>query len=103
MDAPGDSAKKHHPQRMCIGCRQSRDRWDLIRLVCTADGRVEVDPTHKRNSRGAYLCPVPACWHTALKRRSIERALRLDKVHPDDKRILTQIAQNLEEATVNME
>jgi hypothetical protein len=36
-----------------------------------------------------------------MKRRSLERALRLDALHPDDRAALMQFAQSLEGATVN--
>lgn len=87
---------KHAPQRMCIACRRTDAKRGLVRLVRTADGRVEVDQTGKQRGRGAYLCHDPACWRLALKRRSLERALRLEHVLPDDRATLEQFAQHLE-------
>ncbi len=89
--------RKHIPQRICIACRRSDTKRRLIRLVRTEDGRVEVDQTGKRRGRGAYLCHAPACWEAALKRRSLERALRLETLHPADRAALEQFAQHLEE------
>jgi predicted RNA-binding protein YlxR (DUF448 family) len=64
-------------------------------LVRDADGRVTVDPTGKRAGRGAYLCHDPACWEQALKRRGLERALRIEVIQPEDRVALEQIAQKL--------
>ncbi|MBE7530324.1 MAG: YlxR family protein [Chloroflexi bacterium] len=53
---------RHTPQRTCVMCRQKYDKRRLTRLVHTADAGVVVDPTGKRNGRGAYLCDQPTCW-----------------------------------------
>ena len=38
---------------------------------------VEFDPTGKAAGRGAYLCGQPACLDMAVRRRSIQRALKV--------------------------
>jgi predicted RNA-binding protein YlxR (DUF448 family) len=38
---------------------------------------VEVDPTGRRAGRGVYLCKALACWKSALKKKSIERSLKI--------------------------
>ncbi len=45
------------PQRMCVGCREMKNKRDLIRVVRTPEGNIEIDPTGKKSGRGAYLCP----------------------------------------------
>jgi uncharacterized protein len=37
-----------------------------------------VDPTGKRNGRGAYLHADPACWDAALKRKTLQHALKTE-------------------------
>jgi predicted RNA-binding protein YlxR (DUF448 family) len=86
---------KHIPVRMCVACRRTDAKRGLFRLVRDADGRVAVDPTGKRAGRGAYLCHDPACWEQALKRRGLERALRIEAIQPDDRVALEQVAQKL--------
>ncbi len=66
---------RHIPQRTCIGCRTTSSKWDLIRVVRTADG-VRVDPTRRLPGRGAYVHARRACWEAAFKRRAFARALR---------------------------
>jgi predicted RNA-binding protein YlxR (DUF448 family) len=53
----------------------------MMRVVRTPDNTVEIDPSGKRAGRGAYICQQRSCWETALKRRSLEHALKttLDK------------------------
>jgi len=67
---------KHVPERSCIACRRKRAKWELVRIVRTADGEVEIDPRGKKAGRGAYLCRLQECWQEGLKRKRVERALR---------------------------
>ena len=70
--------RKHVPQRTCIGCRQTKAKREMIRLVRTPDGQLVIDEAEKRNGRGAYLCRQKMCWERALKGEQIGRALRMD-------------------------
>ena len=45
-----------------MACREKYDKRRLTRIVRTVDEGVVVDPTGKRNGRGAYLCDQLACW-----------------------------------------
>jgi hypothetical protein len=54
-----------------------------------------IDLRGKRDGRGAYLCPHPACWEKALKRHSLERALRLTHLHPEDAHTVRQMSAQL--------
>lgn len=86
---------RHVPQRTCVACRRTDAKRGLLRLVRDADGRVALDPSGKRNGRGAYLCHSPACWEQALKRKGLERALRVEALHPDDRAALELFAAGL--------
>ncbi len=68
---------KHVPQRTCFVCREKRDKRQLTRLVRTPEGAVLVDPTGKKNGRGAYLCDQIACWDKVLENgRLLNQALK---------------------------
>lgn len=86
---------RHVPQRTCIACRKVDAKRGLIRLVRLPDGRVAIDPTGKRAGRGAYLCAERSCWEAALKRKAIERALKIERLHDDDRAMLEAHAQTL--------
>jgi hypothetical protein len=45
-----------------VVCRQKFDKRRLTRIVHNTEAGVSVDPTGKRNGRGAYLCDQPTCW-----------------------------------------
>jgi predicted RNA-binding protein YlxR (DUF448 family) len=52
------------------------DKRALSRVVNTPEEGVVIDPTGKRNGRGAYLCDDPLCWERALTSDSLAKALR---------------------------
>lgn len=89
---------KHVPQRTCVACRRADAKRGLIRLVRTPAGRAEVDPTGKRHGRGAYLCHDLACWDLALKRRALDRALRIESLAEDNRQELLLYIRGLAEA-----
>ena len=68
---------KKIPQRTCIGCMQSKNKNELLRIVKQNDGKIFVDKTGKANGRGAYICPSMACLNAAIKNRGIERSLNV--------------------------
>lgn len=70
------------PMRMCLGCQEMKPKKELIRIVRTPEGTVELDSTGKRNGRGAYLCPRIECLKTAAKAHRIQKALGV-AVAPD--------------------
>lgn len=63
------------PQRMCVGCREMKNKRDLLRVVRTPEGNIEVDPTGKKSGRGAYLCPDAECLSQAVKGKRLQKAL----------------------------
>ena len=66
------------PQRTCVACRSKDAKRSYVRLVRTAEQSVVVDPTGKRNGRGAYLCRQRSCWQRALDGNALERALKIE-------------------------
>jgi uncharacterized protein len=85
---------RHIPQRTCIVTRQTGDKRGLIRIVRTPEGRVEVDPTGKKNGRGAYLTADRAIWERALAGNILGRALKVE-INPEDIATLRAYAETL--------
>ena len=50
---------------------------ELIRVIKTVEGNVELDSTGKKNGRGAYICPCMDCLKKARKSKGIERSLKI--------------------------
>ena len=68
-------AIKKVPMRTCLGCRESKPKRELIRVVRTPEGAVEIDPKGKKSGRGAYICPDMECLDKAVGRKQLERSL----------------------------
>lgn len=68
--------QKHVPQRTCVACRQVSGKRQMVRIVRTVAGSVQVDETGKKAGRGAYLCRLKGCWDQALKNKQLEHALK---------------------------
>jgi predicted RNA-binding protein YlxR (DUF448 family) len=85
---------RHIPQRTCIVTRQTGDKRGLIRIVRTPEGRVEVDPTGKKNGRGAYLTADRAIWERALTGNILSRALKVE-INTEDIATLRAYAETL--------
>ena len=62
------------PMRTCIGCREQKQKRDLIRVVKNKDGEISIDKTGKANGRGAYLCNDKNCLEKAIKSKALNRA-----------------------------
>lgn len=65
---------KKTPQRMCVACKEMKDKRDLIRIVRTPEGKFCFDYTGKMNGRGAYVCNDAACVEKCLKKKLLNRA-----------------------------
>jgi len=66
------------PMRMCVGCREMKEKKSLIRVVRSPEGEVSLDPVGKKPGRGAYVCREGECLARALKQRQLERQLQTD-------------------------
>ena len=67
--------QKKIPQRQCMGCRERKPKWEMLRVVRGTDGAVSLDFSGKVNGRGAYVCPDAECLKKAQKSRALERCL----------------------------
>lgn len=65
------------PMRMCVGCREMKEKRELIRIVRTPEGETLIDPTGKKSGRGAYVCRSPECLKRAIRQKQLERQLEV--------------------------
>ena len=61
------------PMRTCIGCRQSKEKKELIRIVKDKEGNISIDEIGKSNGRGAYICENMECLEKAIKGKKLEK------------------------------
>jgi len=79
------------PQRTCVACRSTTAKRQLVRIVRTPQGSVELDATGKKAGRGAYLCHETACWELGVSKGKLEHALKT-KLSPRDREALLAYA-----------
>lgn len=59
----------------------------MIRVVRNPEGEVELDPTGKKNGRGAYICGKLEGFEKAKKSKAFDRALKVS-LTPEDYSLL---------------
>lgn len=75
------------PIRTCVGCRARRPQDELIRIVASPGGTLEVDAhRHRSPGRGAYLCRRRSCIDRALDSGALGRSLRYGHAPPSSLR-----------------
>ena len=65
------------PMRQCTGCKEMKNKKEMIRVLKTAEGEITLDATGKKNGRGAYLCRSMDCLEKAVKNKGLERSLKV--------------------------
>jgi len=81
------------PMRKCIGCGESKSKFDLVRIVKNKENEIFVDDTGKANGRGAYICKDPDCLNKAIKTHALNKAFGMnisDSVYEDLKSSLIE-------------
>lgn len=63
--------------RMCMACRERKDKKEMLRVVKNGDG-VHLDFTGKADGRGAYLCNSEECLKKLLRYKLVNKAFSCD-------------------------
>jgi len=63
--------------RQCVGCGEMKMKKELIRVIKTPEDEIVLDATGRKNGRGAYVCASMECLKTAMKRKGLERSLKV--------------------------
>ena len=84
--------QKKIPQRQCMGCRERKEKREMIRVVRSPEGEISLDFRGKAPGRGAYICPKMDCLKRAIKAKSLERSL--ETAIPDE--IYARLEQEME-------
>lgn len=66
------------PERRCLGCNTSYPKSELIRVVRTPEGEIELDLTGRKNGRGAYICKKAECFRSARKKNRFSVNLNVE-------------------------
>ena len=68
---------KKETLRMCIACREMKDKKDLLRIVKNKEGKIFVDLTGKANGRGAYICKDLNCLQKLKKQKILNKTFKM--------------------------
>lgn len=68
---------KNIPQRTCVGCKEKKNKNELLRIVYNKEGEVDVDKNGKKEGRGAYICKQNECLEKAIKNKGLERSFKV--------------------------
>ncbi|MCA9379170.1 YlxR family protein [Candidatus Dojkabacteria bacterium] len=95
---------KHQPIRTCIATGVKKPKNELVRLVRLQDEKtgkelVKVDPKGKLRGRGASLDATLEAFDLALKKKAIERALKLERklTPPETEQLRTDFQEVIDE------
>ncbi|MDO4594871.1 MAG: YlxR family protein [Tissierellia bacterium] len=69
---------KKIPTRKCIICNELKPKKDLIRIVKNKEKGIMLDPTGKKNGRGAYICNSKECIEKAKKSHKLNKILKCE-------------------------
>ena len=64
---------KKIPQRMCVVTHLKCDKNNLLRIVKTPEGNIEIDLSGKKNGKGAYITKDLEVLETAKNKKILER------------------------------
>lgn len=68
---------KKIPQRTCMGCGLKKDKTELIRIVKSSQGDINIDKTGKQNGRGAYICNNIGCLEKVIKSKKLDKVFEM--------------------------
>ena len=80
------------PMRMCVGCREMKEKRSLMRIVKSPEGVISFDRMGKAPGRGAYVCRSKECLDRAVRQRQLERALET-KI---DEQVFAQLMEEID-------
>ena len=63
-------------QRMCVCCREMKDKKELLRIVKDKENNIFIDTTGKKNGRGAYICSNVECLKKLKKQKVLNKVFK---------------------------
>lgn len=64
--------------RKCVILNEMKPKKEMVRIVRSKEGEVSIDPTGKKNGRGAYVSIDPSIIEDGRKKDALGRALNAD-------------------------
>lgn len=70
--------KRKIPLRKCVVMNEMKPKEEMIRIVRNKEGEVFVDPSGKKNGRGAYLSKDISVIEKAEKMRTLNQLFKVE-------------------------
>ena len=70
-------SEKKVPLRMCMACRERKNKREMLRIVKNESG-IHLDFSGKAEGRGAYLCDSEACLKKLLRYKLVNKTFSCD-------------------------
>ena len=67
--------KRKIPMRKCVVSGEMKPKKEMVRIVRNKEGEVSIDPSGKKNGRGAYVSLDTELVKKAKKKKSLDQAL----------------------------
>lgn len=67
--------KRKIPMRKCVVSGEMKPKKEMVRIVKSKEGDVSIDPTGKKNGRGAYISLETELVEKARERKLFNQAL----------------------------
>lgn len=65
--------QKKIPLRMCIACRELKEKREMLRVVKNGEGKIFLDFSSKAAGRGAYICDNSECIKKLKRQRLLNK------------------------------
>lgn len=69
--------KRKIPMRKCIVSGEMFPKKELVRIVKNKDNEVSIDPTGRKNGRGAYIALVPELAEQARENKTFNKVFSM--------------------------
>jgi predicted RNA-binding protein YlxR (DUF448 family) len=76
------------PLRTCIVTRNKREKKDLLRIVKTKDGLIQIDVDQNIDGRGVYITKSSSVIKKAIDKKILLRVLKIKEL---DKNIIDEL------------
>ena len=72
------SKKRKIPQRKCIVTNEMKPKKEMMRIVRNKENEVFIDPTGKKNGRGAYISMDEMVIERAREEKLLEKTFKIE-------------------------
>ncbi len=67
---------REEPLRMCVACREMKDKDSLHKVIKSKEGEFSINPTGRASGRGAYICKNESCLALVLKKKMLNKSFK---------------------------